>query len=262
MKKINKYAVIIILLAITAAFLGCREYNDPFNRIKRTGIIRVGMTGDYLPMSFFNESTGTYTGFDVELVETLTDELGVKIEYVKTTWPTLMEDTLNRKFDLAICGITITEDRKQQALMSEGYLGNGKTILIRKEDTEKYKTLEDINKKEVVVMENPGGTNERFVRSNLPNVTLIIHDKNAEIPHLIAEGEADVMITEILEAGYYVQMDDRLAAPLINEPFTSGELGILMPKGYDKLLKYTDEFIEEGKASGFIDMLANKYIYH
>lgn len=262
MKKINKYAVIIILLAITAAFLGCREYNDPFNRIKRTGIIRVGMTGDYLPMSFFNESTGTYTGFDVELVETLADELGVKIEYVKTTWPTLMEDTLNRKFDLAICGITITEDRKQQALMSEGYLGNGKTILIRKEDTEKYKTLEDINKKEVVVMENPGGTNERFVRSNLPNVTLIIHDKNAEIPHLIAEGEADVMITEILEAGYYVQMDDRLAAPLINEPFTSGELGILMPKGYDKLLKYTDEFIEEGKASGFIDMLANKYIYH
>ena len=262
MKKINKYAVIIILLAITAAFLGCREYNDPFNRIKRTGIIRVGMTGDYLPMSFFNESTGTYTGFDVELVETLADELGVKIEYVKTTWPTLMEDTLNRKFDLAICGITITEDRKQQALMSEGYLGNGKTILIRKEDTEKYKTLEDINKKEVVVMENPGGTNERFVRSNLPNVTLIIHDKNAEIPHLIAEGEADVMITEILEAGYYVQMDDRLAAPLINEPFTSGELGILMPKGYDKLLKYTDEFIEEGKASVFIDMLANKYIYH
>jgi cyclohexadienyl dehydratase len=262
MKKINKYAVIIILLAITAAFLGCREYNDPFNRIKRTGIIRVGMTGDYLPMSFFNESTGTYTGFDVELVETLADELGVKIEYVKTTWPTLMEDTLNRKFDLAICGITITEDRKQQALMSEGYLGNGKTILIRKEDTEKYKTLEDINKKEVVVMENPGGTNERFVRSNLPNVTLIIHDKNAEIPHLIAEGEADVMITEILEAGYYVQIDDRLVAPLINEPFTSGELGILMPKGYDKLLKYTDEFIEEGKASGFIDMLANKYIYH
>ncbi|MBR2788233.1 MAG: transporter substrate-binding domain-containing protein [Erysipelotrichaceae bacterium] len=262
MKKINKYAVIIILLAITAAFLGCREYNDPFNRIKRTGIIRVGMTGDYLPMSFFNESTGTYTGFDVELVETLADELGVKIEYVKTTWPTLMEDTLNRKFDLAICGITIMEDRKQQALMSEGYLGNGKTILIRKEDEEKYKTLEDINKKEVVVMENPGGTNERFVRSNLPNVTLIIHDKNAKIPHLIAEGEADVMITEILEAGYYVQMDDRLAAPLINEPFTSGELGILMPKGYDKLLKYTDEFIEEGKASGFIDMLANKYIYH
>ena len=67
-------------------------------------------------------------------------------------------------------------------------------------------------------MENPGGTNERLVRENLPDATLVIHEKNAEIPHLIAEGEADVMITEVAEAGYYVQMDGRLAAPLITEP--------------------------------------------
>ncbi|MBQ6560183.1 MAG: transporter substrate-binding domain-containing protein [Erysipelotrichaceae bacterium] len=80
------------------------------------------------------------------------------------------------------------------------------------------RTLEDINRKEVIVMENPGGTNERLVRENLPDATLVIHEKNAEIPHLIAEGEADVMITEVAEAGYYVQMDGRLAAPLITEP--------------------------------------------
>ncbi len=262
MKKINKAAVLFTALFMVGLIFGYREYNDPFNRVKRTGVLKVGMTGDYLPVSFYNEDTGTYSGFDVELIETMADELGVKIEYIRTTWPTLMEDTLNRRFDLAICGITITDERKQKALMSEGYLGNGKTILIRKEDVGKYKTLADINKEEVTVMENPGGTNEKFVRANLPEATLIIHESNAEIPHLIAEGEADVMITEILEAGYYVQIEDRLAAPLINEPFTYGELGILMPKGYERLLKYTNEFIEEGKTSGLIDMLANKYIYH
>lgn len=111
-------------------------------------------------------------------------------------------------------------------------------------------------------MENPGGTNERFVRQNLPKATLVIHEKNAEIPYLIAEGEADVMITEIAEAGYYVQMDQRLAAPLINDPFTHGEMGILMPKGYERLLSYVNAFIEREKDSGLIEMLANKYIYH
>ena len=262
MKRTYKITGLLIVLLIIGSIFGYREYNDPFNRIKRNGVLKVGMTGDYLPVSFYNEGTGTYTGFDVELIEIMADELGVKTEYVKTSWPTLMEDTLNGKFDLAICGITITEDRKQKALMSDGYLDNGKTILIRKEDVDKYKTLEDINKKEVTVMENPGGTNEKFVRANLPEVTLIIHESNAEIPHLIAEGEADVMITEILEAGYYVQIEDRLAAPLINEPFTHGELGILMPKGYERLLKYTNEFIEKEKENGTIDMLANKYIYH
>ena len=88
------------------------------------------------------------------------------------------------------------------------------------------------------------------------------HESNAEIPFLIAEGEADVMITEIAEAGYYVQMDERLAAPLITEPFTRAEMGILMPKGYTKLLAYVNGFIEKEKDSGLIDMLANKYIYH
>ncbi len=262
MKKNIKIILVLILLLIVGSLIGYKEYNDPFNRIKRTGVLKVGMTGDYLPVSFYNEDTGTYSGFDVELIETMADQLGVKIEYVRTSWPTLTQDTLDNKFDLAICGITITEERKKVALMSDGYLANGKTILIRKEDVDKYKTLDDINKKEVVVMENPGGTNEKFVRANLPEATLIIHESNAEIPHLIAQGEADVMITEILEAGYYIQIEDNLAAPLINEPFTHGELGILMPKGYEKLLSYTNNFIEKEKDSGLIDMLANKYIYH
>lgn len=261
MNKNNRRIAVIVLLIIVLIF-GYQEYNNPFNKVKREKVLRVGMTGDYLPLSFLNEDTGKYEGFDVELIEALSDKLDVEIEYVKTSWPTLMQDTLDNKFDLAICGITITEDRKEKALMSDGYLGNGKTILIRIEDVDKYKTLDDINKKEVVVMENPGGTNERFVRNNLPDATLIIHEENAQIPALIAEGEADVMITEILEAGYYVQIDKRLAAPLINEPFTRGELGILMPKGYERLLKYVNKFIQEGKDSGFIDVLANKYIFH
>ena len=110
-------------------------------------------------------------------------------------------------------------------------------------------------------MENPGGLNERFARENLPNATLIIHDVNQEIPGLIAAGEADVMITEIMEAGFYVGQDDRLAAPLIYEPFTHGELGVLMPKGSEDLLAYVNVFLEKELASGRIDELAEEYIY-
>ena len=45
---------------------------------------------------------------------------------------------------------------------------------------------------------------------DLPNAELIIHDVDQEISGLVASGEADVMITEIMEAGYYVGQDDRL----------------------------------------------------
>ena len=228
--------------------------------IRKRGVLRVGSAGDYQPMSYLNPETGEYEGFDAELAEDLAASLGVGLEYIGTSWPNLMADTIDRKFDLAVCGITITDARQEQALMSEGYLGNGKTILIREEDKDLYTSLEDINQPWVRVMENPGGLNEKFARENLGNAQLIIHDVNQEIPGLIAEGEADVMITEIMEAGYYVGRDSRLAAPLIY-PFTNGQLGVLMPKGSEDLLDYVNRFLEEEKASGRIDELAEQYIY-
>ena len=231
------------------------------DRICETGVLRVGTAGDYKPMSFLEPETGTYWGFDTELAEDLASSLGVEIEYVPTSWPTLMEDTQTGQFDLAICGITVTDARKEQALMSDGYLQNGKTVLCRAEDAERYTSLEAINRPEVRVMENPGGLNEKFARENLPDATLIIHDINQEIPGLVASGEADVMITEIMEAGYYVGQDSRLAAPLIYEPFTDGQLGMLMPKGSEDLLEYVNQFLDDEKKTGRLDELAEQYIY-
>ena len=224
-------------------------------------VLRVGTAGDYQPMSYLDPDAGKYVGFDAELAEDLAAALGVELEYVKTSWPTLMEDTLAGKFDLAICGITITDARREQALMSEGYFGNGKTVLCRAEDADKYTSLEAINRPEVRVMENPGGLNEKFARENLPDASLTIHDVNQEIPGLIASGAADVMITEIMEAGYYVSQDERLAAPLIFEPFTHGQLGVLMPKGSEALLAYVNSFLEKEKNSGRIEALGEEYIY-
>ena len=258
-----------MILCMLALLSGCSQAapapvvneTGTVSAIRERGVLRVGTAGDYQPMSYFDPETGEYVGFDAELAEDLAVALGVDIEYVATSWPTLMDDTLAGKFDLAICGITITDARKEQALMSRGYLGNGKTVLCRAEDADKYTSLEAINRPEVRVMENPGGLNEKFARANLPDAMLIIHDVNQEIPGLVASGEADVMITEIMEAGFYVGRDSRLAAPLIYEPFTHGELGVLMPKGSEELLGYVNTFLEREKNSGRIDELAEEYIY-
>ena len=256
----KRFVSVISGLVLAAFFFGTALAETP-DGIRERGVLRVGTAGDYQPMSYLDPETGKYVGFDAELAEDLAAVLGVDIEYVPTSWPTLTEDTLAGKFDLAICGITVTDARKEAALMSDGYLENGKTVLCRAEDAGKYISLEAINRPEVRVMENPGGLNEKFARENLPEATLIIHDVNQEIPGLVAAGEADVMITEVMEAGYYTGKDQRLAAPLIHEPFTQGELGVLMPKGNEELLAYVNEFLAAEKESGRMDELAEKYIY-
>ena len=99
---------------------------------------------------------------------------------------------------------------------------------------------------------------------NLPTTTCLTPQlsKNEEIPTLIAEGEADVMITEITEiteAPYYVQTDSRLAAPLIEKPFTRGEIGVLMQKGHEDLLQMVNNTIRRMKQDGTLRRLHEKY---
>ena len=224
------------------------------------GTILFGTTGDYRPLSFC-EPDGTYWGFGIEVAKEIALRLGVAPEFRKTSWPTLTADVLAepQMFDLAIGGITITDARRETMLMSDGYLANGKTILCRASDADRYKSLADIDKPEVRVMVNPGGLNEKFANENLTHATIIVHQKNEEIPTLVAEGKADVMITEITEAPYYVQADSRLAAPLLNEPFNHGEIGVLMQKGQEDLLQMVNNVIRQMKSDGSLRKLHEKY---
>ena len=144
-------------------------------------------------------------------------------------------------------------------MMSDGYLANGKTILCRASDSHLYQFLADIDKPEVRVMVNPGGLNEKFANTNLPHATILVYPINEDIPALIAEGQADVMITEITEAPYYVKNDSRLAAPLLDKPFNHGEIGILMRKGQDNLLQIVNATLQRMKSDGTLRHLQEKY---
>ena len=229
--------------------------------IEERGTVIFGTTGDYRPLSFCEPETGEYWGFGIEMAQEIADRLGVGWEFVKTSWPTLTADVLAepQRFDLAIGGITITDARRETMLMSDGYLANGKTILCRVSEEDRFQSLEDIDQPEVRVMVNPGGLNEKFANENLTHATIIVHPKNEEIPTLIAEGVADIMITEITEAPYYVQTDSRLAAPLLDKPFTHGEIGVLMQKGQDDLLEMVNNYISQMKADGTLRRLHQKY---
>ena len=258
-------SALLFIGTVAAIFPGCYRDNDTesqptIERIKQNGVLLAGTTGDYHPLTFL-EPDGSYTGFGIDVAESIAKELGVAIRFVPTSWPTLTADVLEnpQKFDLAIGGITITDKRLETMLMSEGYLANGKTILCRRADADKFKSLEDIDKPEVRVMVNPGGTNELLAKEKLTHATIIVHQSNLEIPRLIAEGAADIMITEITEAPYYTSIDDRLAAPLIDKPFTNGFIGVLMRKGQDDLMKAVNKTIDRMKKDGSLKKLHEKY---
>ena len=79
----------LILLAVIFLFSAKISEAGHLEEILERGTIKIGTTGDYKPMSYFNKETGEYEGIDAELSKIIAESLGVKIEYVPTTWPTL-----------------------------------------------------------------------------------------------------------------------------------------------------------------------------
>ncbi len=193
--------------------------------LQRVGVLRVGTTGDYAPFS--DDRGGELRGLDVELAQDLAKAWGVRIVFVRTSWPALLEDVARRRFDLAASGISITPERRRVADFSAAYFFDGKTPISRREDAARFSSLEKIDQPGVRVVVNPGGTNERFVREQIKRATIVLHPDNRSIFEEIVAGRADVMITDGVEVRLQTRRHPALAATMA-EPFTRAGKAILL----------------------------------
>ena len=151
--------MIRILSCLAAIFLVAASAHaqqaSRLDEIVKRGTLRVGLTGDYLPFSYFDKQTSKFRGFDVDLAETLGKALGVKVEYVQTAWPQLMKDFEADKFDIAMGGVSITLDRQKKGMFSTPIMREGKTPIARCSEKGKYETIGDIDKSGTRVIVNP-----------------------------------------------------------------------------------------------------------
>lgn len=245
---------------VAEANSGTSAVESRLDTILQRGYILVGTTGDYKPFSYLNPTTGQYEGYDIDAAKKLAADLGVEVRFVKTTWPTLMSDLLENKFDIAMGGITRTFERQKKAHLSHGYIKFGKSPLIRTADKARFKSLNDIDQPNVKIGVNPGGTNEKFVRANLKKAQIIVVQNNLEIPGMVADGRVDVMITDSIEAIRYAKDDSRLFAASSDKPFTINKMGYLMQRGDQIFANWIDFWMEEMLLKGDLDNLYKKWI--
>ena len=250
-------AGLVIVAAVTVS--PAAQAGPRLDRISETKVLRVGTPGDYRPFAM-KEGDG-FQGHDIDLVEAMAKELGARVEYVQTSWPNLLADLAADKFDVAVGGITRNVARIRVAEMLPGYAPFGKVALVRTEARERFTTPDSLNQADVRVIKNPGGTNEQYVLQNLKNAQVSTHDRNAEIPGLIAEGKGDVMITETHEASLYARRDPRLHAAFIDAPLTPRNwLGFLLPKDdadYVRVMAFTWDLIDR---RGLVTQAAAKWL--
>jgi chorismate mutase-like protein len=226
--------------------------------IAARGVLRVGTTGDYKPFSY-QQTGGAFIGMDVELAGELARSLGVRLQLVPTSWPTLMADLGADKFDLALSGVSVTAERQRQALFSVPYLHDGKTPITRCDNVARFQTLAQVNQPEVRLIVNPGGTNERFARAQAPRARLTVYPDNVTIFGQIVSGAADLMMTDAIETRLQQRLHPQLCAVHPEAPFDRVDKAILLPR--DTALKsYVDNWLQQRLDNGDVPQRLDRWL--
>jgi cyclohexadienyl dehydratase len=239
----------LIGAALLVVALGSAEASV-LSDIQSRGVLRVGATGDYPPFTALDKQSGEYAGFDADMARSLSGALGVRLEFVATSWPTLGADFVAGKFDVAMGGISITLDRAKLGFFTAPYLREGKTPIARCADKDKYLTLAQIDHDGVTVLVNPGGGNERFDRAHLSAARIEVKPDNRAIFDALAAGEGDLMITDASETRYQQKLHPGvLCAIHPDAPFDFSEKAYWAP--YDPAFDgFLDQWLHLIKENG------------
>ena len=227
-------------------------------QITARGTLRVCTTGDYKPYSFYR-ADGSFEGIDIDMAESLAKSLGVKAEYVKTSWSNLMNDFI-AKCDIAVGGVSTSLERQKRAFFTQPYMIDGKTPITRCADVEKYQTVAQIDQPSTRVIVNPGGTNERFAKQYLPHATLTVYPDNVTIFKQILAGKADVMVTDASETLLQQKLNPGLCSVHPDKPFQYGEKAYLVPSDDVVFQQYVDQWLHLSRATGEFQTISDKWL--
>ncbi|MBK4735458.1 transporter substrate-binding domain-containing protein [Noviherbaspirillum pedocola] len=238
------------LFIIFALVLPCAAHADAsrLDDIIKTGYLRVCTTGDYKPFTYLRPD-GQFEGMDIDMAHSLATALGVQARFVKTTWPTLMNDFLE-KCDIAMGGVSVTLERQKKAFFSQSHLIDGKAPIARCADVRRFASLADIDQPGTRVIVNPGGTNERFAKANLKRAQLTVHSDNVTIFDKIVRGDADVMITDASETRWQARQHPELCPIHPDKPLQYAEKAYMLPRGDVTLKAFVDTWLQLARGSG------------
>ncbi|WP_156772349.1 transporter substrate-binding domain-containing protein [Mycobacterium sp. 1245805.9] len=260
-------ATIPVLVAMLVLTTGCGSTTTTSStdtpasvglpQILQRGTVRVCSTGDYRPFTY-RDPQGIWSGLDIDMAIDMATRLGVRLDIVPTTWASVVDD-LGSKCDVAMGGITITLNRAEHAIYSAPYLRDGKAAIVRCADRPKFQTLSDIDRPDVRVVVNPGGTNAEFDKGHLHNARIVNYPDNNTIFGQIANGAADVMITDISEIRWQASQDPQLCGQSLDHPFTFEQKAYLITRTATDVQQWMNLWLNMSQNDGTYAALSQRY---
>lgn len=164
-------------------------------RLKASAVLRVCVWPDYYSITYRSPRDQRWSGIDIELSAELARELGVRLQYVESSFARLVDDLSSERCDIAMFGVGITPQRQQVLAFSQPYLQSDiYAVANRASRTVRY--WEDIDKAGVVVAVQAGTFMEPVMASALKRSKMVVIRPPLSREQELEAGRVDVFMTD------------------------------------------------------------------
>jgi len=226
-------------------------------RIESSGVLRVGYNSDIIPFSYLNDQ-GDLVGFDIAYVYQLALNLNVKLVLIPFEWQNLQKDLNARRFDLAVAGIYVTDDRLENLTVSDPYFQSPVALIVRSEDVDRFLSRASIQEQSGITI---GVFNDPVL---IPLLHRLFPNANVKVvpdyTHLEQDTEITAAIWTLEQARAWVALRPGYTAVVPKDMGGELLLAYLMPKGSEDLREFLNYWTRLQYANGLHDRLAQKWI--
>ena len=229
--------------------------------IRERGFINAGIALDWPPFEF-KDDDGNYVGFDIEIVDALSDVLGVEFKYTEVGFAPLIQGTGNGRFEFGMHNFADTEERRETVNFID-YYNIGYSLLVKKGSDTKI-TPTDMCGFTVALTEGSSQIkpveemSAQCEKDGKPAIGQAFFADTGTTYVAVANGHADAFITTIA-VGKYVASTDHPELEMIegSVPNMGFRSGFITPKDNPQMAIAIKAAFDEIMADGrFHDILA------
>ena len=253
--KFFKIAAATLVLAASSVQATAQS---ALTEILSNGVLKVGTTGDWNPMTMRDVATNSYTGYDIDVMTQLAADLGVEVEFVATDWKTLVSGVTSGQYHIT-GSASVSPSRAKAAGYSDSYFSLATVPLTLKENAGRFSSWDDLNKADVSVAATLGTTQEKQVKEFFPDAQYRIVEAPARDFQEVLAGRADANITSNVEANKLVAQYDQLMIVPVSEARAPTPIAMLLPQADQVWINYVNTWITLKQEQGFFDTLGKKW---
>ena len=271
----KKLAIILIILAISLPVLAAATKEQAatttdysamsLDQLKAaittvtSGKFTVATSPDFAPYEFYaigDDGVPTLAGFDMSLAQYIADYLGLELEVIPMDFDGTIMEVQNNNVDAGMAGYSPAPERAEVMEFSIIYYTGGQSFVTTKANADKFKSLEDTNKKDVTVAAQVGSIQMGLASEFSPEADIIALSKVTDIIAELLTGKIDGAYIETVVAQSYQQnypdLEIVCAVPYAEEGsvvgISKGNLALL--EGVNRAIS---QALSDGSMGAFVD---------